>query len=70
MKDFNIPLLTAEDIDCRVQSVSKTKNGTVGAVLLLYKEDVYKRQTLYNVGRKNRKAAGASIRAATAKDTH
>ena len=27
-------------------------------------------KTLYNVGRKNRKAAGASIRAATAKDTH
>lgn len=38
MKDFNIPLLTAEDIDCRVQSVSKAKNGTVGAVLLLYKD--------------------------------
>lgn len=27
-------------------------------------------KTLYNVGRKNRKAAGASIRAATARDTH
>lgn len=38
MKDFNIPFLTAEDIDCRVQSVSKAKNGTVGAVLLLYKD--------------------------------
>lgn len=38
MKDFSIPLLTAEDIDCRVQSVSKAKNGAVGAVLLLYKD--------------------------------
>lgn len=38
MKDLKIPLLTAEDIDCRVQSVSKAKNGTVGAVLLLYKD--------------------------------
>lgn len=32
-----IPLLKAEDIECRVQSVSKSKNGKVGAVLLLYK---------------------------------
>ena len=34
----NIPLLTAADIECRVQSVSKAKNGRVGAVLLLYKD--------------------------------
>lgn len=34
----NIPLLTAADIECRVQSVSKSKNGRVGAVLLLYKD--------------------------------
>ena len=32
-----IPLLTAADIECRVQSVSKNKRGEVGAVLLLYK---------------------------------
>lgn len=33
-----IPLLTARDIDCRVQSVSRNKRGEVGAVLLLYKD--------------------------------
>lgn len=38
MKDFYIPPLEAKDIDCRVQSVSKTRNGGVGAVLLLYKD--------------------------------
>lgn len=38
MKEFTIPLLTEQDIDCRVQSVSKDKNGKVGAVLLLYKD--------------------------------
>lgn len=38
MKEFTIPLLTAQDVDCRVQSVSKAKNGKVGAVLLLYKD--------------------------------
>ena len=38
MKEFTIPLLTKQDIDCRVQSVSKSKNGRVGAVLLLYKD--------------------------------
>lgn len=35
MKD--IPLLKAEDIECRVQSTNKSKSGEVGAVLLLYK---------------------------------
>lgn len=35
MKD--IPLLKAEDIECRVQSTNKSKSGKVGAVLLLYK---------------------------------
>lgn len=34
----NIPLLTAQDIECRVQSVTRAKNGRVGAVLLLYKD--------------------------------
>jgi hypothetical protein len=38
MKEFSIPLLTEQDIDCRVQSVSKAKTGRVGAVLLLYKD--------------------------------
>ena len=38
MKEFTIPLLTEQDIDCRVQSVSKSKTGKVGAVLLLYKD--------------------------------
>ena len=34
-----IPLLTAQDIECRVQSVSRSKgSGRVGAVLLLYKD--------------------------------
>ena len=34
----NIPLLTAADIECRVQSVSRARSGKVGAVLLLYKD--------------------------------
>ena len=38
MKELSIPLLTEQDIDCRVQSVSKAKTGRVGAVLLLYKD--------------------------------
>lgn len=39
MKDYTIPLLAAEDIECRVQSVSKSKGSDkVGAVLLLYKD--------------------------------
>ena len=33
-----IPLLSANDIECRVQSVSRARNGRVGAVLLLYKD--------------------------------
>ena len=35
---FDIPLLEAADIECRVQSVSATRNGKVGAVLLIYKD--------------------------------
>lgn len=35
---FDIPLLEAADIECRVQSVSMTRNGKVGAVLLIYKD--------------------------------
>lgn len=35
---FEIPLLTAQDVECRVQSVSKNKSGKVGAILLLYKD--------------------------------
>ena len=38
MKELSIPLLTEQDIDCRVQSVSKAKTGRVGAVILLYKD--------------------------------
>lgn len=34
----DIPLLSAADIECRVQSVSRAKSGKVGAVLLLYKD--------------------------------
>lgn len=34
----DIPLLAAQDIECRVQSVSRAKSGRVGAVLLLYKD--------------------------------
>lgn len=34
----DIPLLTAADIECRVQSVSRARSGRVGAVLLLYKD--------------------------------
>ena len=34
----DIPPLAAEDIECRVQSVSRAKSGRVGAVLLLYKD--------------------------------
>lgn len=32
-----IPLLSKNDIECRIQSVSKNRNGKVGATLLLYK---------------------------------
>lgn len=35
---WEIPLLTAADIECRVQSVTRAKSGQVGAVLLLYKD--------------------------------
>lgn len=35
---FDIPLLEAADIECRVQSVSMTRNGKCGAVLLIYKD--------------------------------
>lgn len=35
---MEIPLLQANDIECRVQSVKKSKSGNVGAVLLLYKD--------------------------------
>lgn len=38
MEKFDIPLLEATDIECRVQSVSKTKTGKVGATLLIYKD--------------------------------
>lgn len=38
MKELSIPLLTAQDVECRVQSVSKSKAGRVGAVLLIYKD--------------------------------
>lgn len=38
MKKVEIPLLTERDIDCRVQSVAKNKNGKVGATVLLYKD--------------------------------
>lgn len=38
MEKFDIPLLEAADIECRVQSVSKTKTGKVGATLLIYKD--------------------------------
>lgn len=34
----DIPLLSAADIECRVQSVSRAKSGKVGVVLLLYKD--------------------------------
>ncbi len=37
MERYEIPLLTVHDIECRVQSISNTKNG-VGAILLLYKD--------------------------------
>ena len=37
-KGPQIRLLKANEIDVRVQSVGKTRNGTVGAVLLLYKD--------------------------------
>nr|DAW56658.1 MAG TPA: Rad52/22 family double-strand break repair protein [Bacteriophage sp.] len=32
-----IPLLGAEDIECRVQSIKKRSDGGIGAILLLYK---------------------------------
>ena len=35
---WDIPLLTAADIECRVQSVTRARSGQVGAVLLLYKD--------------------------------
>ena len=38
MKEYNIPLLEAADIECRVQSVKKKANGEVGAVVLIYKD--------------------------------
>lgn len=38
MEKFDIPLLEAADVECRVQSVSQSKNGRVGAVLLIYKD--------------------------------
>ncbi len=38
VKQFEIPLLSAKDVECRVQSVSKNKAGKVGAVLLIYKD--------------------------------
>ena len=39
MKYNEIPLLTADDVECRVQSVSQNKRtGNVGAILLLYKD--------------------------------
>jgi hypothetical protein len=38
VKQFEIPLLSAEDVECRVQSVSKNKAGRVAAVLLIYKD--------------------------------
>jgi hypothetical protein len=38
VKQFEIPLLSAKDVECRVQSVSKNKAGRVGAVLLIYKD--------------------------------
>lgn len=38
MKEYDIPLLNEKDIDVRVQSVSESKNKSVGAVLLLYKD--------------------------------
>ena len=34
---MNVRLLTASEIECRVQSVKKTKTG-VGCILLLYKD--------------------------------
>lgn len=37
-KTREIPLLSAQDVECRVQSISKSKSGRVGAVLLLYKD--------------------------------
>ena len=33
----NIPLLAADDVECRIQSVNKGKSGKVGAILLIYK---------------------------------
>lgn len=34
---IDIPPLAADDVECRVQSVSKSRSGKVGAILLLYK---------------------------------
>lgn len=53
MNNKPIPTLTADDIECRVQSVSKAKNGKVGAVLLLYKNarvDMRILDAVYGVG--------------------
>lgn len=36
MNDKQMPLMQAADIEVRVQSVGKSRNGQVGAVLLLY----------------------------------
>jgi hypothetical protein len=38
VKEYDIPLLNEKDIDVRVQSVSKSKNNTVGAIIVLYKD--------------------------------
>lgn len=38
MTNYDIPLLGTRDIDVRTQSVSKSRNGEVGATLLLYKD--------------------------------
>ena len=35
---MNVRLLTASEIECRVQSVKKARNGSVGCILLLYKD--------------------------------
>lgn len=37
MEDKKIPLLTAQDVECRVQQITENQNGC-GAILLLYKD--------------------------------
>lgn len=37
MEDKKIPLLTAQDVECRVQQITENQNG-YGAILLLYKD--------------------------------